>query len=640
MINASPVFLFFLNFSFGGDTLMDTITSVKEYMDLDLFLVTVVMCDSVDQVDLLHRPTLYPQSVMKMRTNALLRQLGVKRYMVNGQSHTIERFLKHMDDIQKRGSVQSRQVIKEFLDRNFYPPGEDVVEENISKELQEQTLHLVNVTNTRLKELLCALHKRWEMLYKRTVQKGYMSTLIPLPHPFVVPGGRFREMYYWDSWFVLEGLIASGLKEPSLNMLKNFIYLIEEYEFIPNGTRKYYLNRSQPPFFCLMLESMLKFKDKEIDDLVLGKGLDMAMRELKYFEREKQKTFLFGEEKKEMFFYLVHSDYPRIESFREDLNTYREARHFYKEYTAATLQDRIFSSLKSAAESGIDFSSRWFEDGMNMHTINTINKVPVDLNTLICRNMQIIAMLLRMRSDPRAQEYMQKADALKDLINTVLWNAEKGCWNDYNTSTQRYVSDRFYPSNLYPLFFGIEPPNSSAYGVILLNKHEIFGYVSGVPSSGDVSDKKTGQQWDFPNVWAPHNYLFQQYFENVLKEPQMAFHIAKCFFKSVLINYEEKKCFYEKYTASNNGDHGGGGEYKTQDGFGWTNGATICFIKEYGDRLMDTFDHKASYQSIQSRLEEKILQDMKSKKFEPTGDNKLPNIKEHEKEALLAPATS
>lgn len=206
---------------------MDTIASVKEYMDLDLFLVTVVMCDGVDQVDLLHRPTRHPLNIIKRRTNALLKQLGVKRYMVYGQPHTIERFLKHMDDLQKRGSARSRRAIRRFLDLNFYLPGDDVVKAKISKELQ-QPFHPENVTNTRLKALLCALHKRWRMLYKRDVRKGHTSTLISLPHPFVVPGGRFREMYYWDSWFVLEGLIASGLKTASLNMLKNFIYLIEK----------------------------------------------------------------------------------------------------------------------------------------------------------------------------------------------------------------------------------------------------------------------------------------------------------------------------------------------------------------------------------------------------------------------------
>ncbi|ELQ75785.1 Neutral trehalase, partial [Trachipleistophora hominis] len=140
-------------------------------------------------------------------------------------------------------------VIISFLEKYFSEPASDIKSYN-SLELAKPPKFSIGINNSRLRNLLQALHERWNMLYKETIPNANdcMSTLIELPHPFIVPGGRFRELYYWDTWFVLEGLIASGLKEASVNMLKNFIYLIDQYGFIPNGTRKYYLNRSQPPF--------------------------------------------------------------------------------------------------------------------------------------------------------------------------------------------------------------------------------------------------------------------------------------------------------------------------------------------------------------------------------------------------------
>ncbi|MBU7578467.1 MAG: hypothetical protein KAF40_10425 [Flavihumibacter sp.] len=89
----------------------------------------------------------------------------------------------------------------------------------------------------------------WKVLRRQpdTAVKG--SSLLPLPHPYIVPGGRFREIYYWDSYFTMLGLKESREFEIMENMIDNFAYLINTYGHIPNGNRTYYLSRSQPPFF-------------------------------------------------------------------------------------------------------------------------------------------------------------------------------------------------------------------------------------------------------------------------------------------------------------------------------------------------------------------------------------------------------
>ena len=102
----------------------------------------------------------------------------------------------------------------------------------------------------------------WDVLTKQTDQKG--GTLIMLPHPFVVPGGgRFREVYYWDSYFTMLGLQVSNKIELIENMVNNFAYLIDNYGFIPNGNRSYFLSRSQPPFFSLMIELLAEKKGRK-----------------------------------------------------------------------------------------------------------------------------------------------------------------------------------------------------------------------------------------------------------------------------------------------------------------------------------------------------------------------------------------
>lgn len=710
----------------------DNIASVNKFIDLDLFMVTVVICDDMDQVDLLHRPSVHTRSEIRERASALLREMGIERLRLDGSGENrndTRIFMSYIKRLRDRRTDVNRDRIRQFWDRNFDAPGSDVGR-YISDELCRLPVFLDDIADSGLKRVAEALHGRWHVLYKQCVCKKNTQTLIVLPYPFIVPGGRFRELYYWDTWFILEGLIASGLKKASLHVVKNCMFLIDKYGFIPNGGRVYYLNRSQPPFFCLMLESMLKFDDEEIEKMVLDEGLRMAIKEMEFFEKERLRTFEYNGQEEKMFFYFVDSDYPRVESFREDLHTFEEALNACKKQNdeqsstrkrqrtdsneqsrsqgsgeqsstskrqrtdnneqpniqqggeqpntqqggeqpstnkrqrldineqpntqqsgeqpnsydkqanndnAYNKQKEIFSSIKAAAESGIDFSSRWFSDGKHMHTINTIYRVPVDLNALIYKNMLIIASLLRKKGNSGlASEYEQKAHNLKMLINKVLWNKESKCWNDYDTSTCRHVDHRFYPSNYFPLFFGINPPTGSAYEMLMASKKDIFGCVGGIPSSGKVSGHGR-EQWDYKNVWAPHSYLFHQYFANVLKEEKMAFHVARTFFESVFTNFNNTGLFYEKYLASDNGKCGGGGEYTTQDGFGWTNGVTIVFIKEYGDRLVEQFDHGKSFQEIGEYLKTRIRMSKKRSANTPmrNGMTGLNHLKRRKDERIV-----
>src|SRR5471030_2520885 len=125
----------------------------------------------------------------------------------------------------------------------------------------------------------------WQVLYRRHDTVSKYSSLLPLPNDFIVPGGRFRETYYWDSYFTMLGLQESHQTKIIQNMIGNFAYLIDKYGFIPNGTRTYYLTRSQPPFFSMMLDLLAK----DEGDKVMVKYQSELLKEYAYWMRGSEK---------------------------------------------------------------------------------------------------------------------------------------------------------------------------------------------------------------------------------------------------------------------------------------------------------------------------------------------------------------
>ena len=113
------------------------------------------------------------------------------------------------------------------------------------------------------KELKSHLVSHWDYLTREPDSTTAYTSLIPLQKSYIVPGGRFREIYYWDSFFTIVGLAASDRWDMVGNMTDNFAGLIDEVGFIPNGNRSYYLSRSQPPFFSLMVNLIMRKKGKD-----------------------------------------------------------------------------------------------------------------------------------------------------------------------------------------------------------------------------------------------------------------------------------------------------------------------------------------------------------------------------------------
>lgn len=205
------------------------------------------------------------------------------------------------------------------------------------------------------------------------------SSLIPLPKPYVVPGGRFREGYYWDTYFTMLGLQVSGREDLVDDMLDNFAHLIDTIGHIPNGNRTYYASRSQPPFFAYMVTLAAQAEG----DKVYQKYLPELRKEHAYW-MQGEATTPRGQATRNVVAmpdgavlnrYWDASDTPRDESYLEDVTTAKSV--------PGRPANEVYRDLRAGAESGWDYSSRWFGDGKTLATIRTTSIVPVDLNSLM-----------------------------------------------------------------------------------------------------------------------------------------------------------------------------------------------------------------------------------------------------------------
>lgn len=230
-------------------------------------------------------------------------------------------------------------------------------------------------------------------------------------------------------------------------------------------------------------------------------------------------------------------------------------------------RQQLFRDIASAAESGYDFSSRWFNDFMNLNTIATTQIIPIDLNSLMYKNELSISRLSIKKGDTKTAElFKDYAMKRKSVINSFLWSNENLCWSDYNL-VKKELNRNFYVTDLSPLWMGILPPNKTPVANIIEKHSQLLrGFDGGVPTSS-INNR---QQWDFPNVWAPEQYsLVHGLIEH--KCDELALNLARRFFNSVYLSWKKGDgCIYEKYSALYPGERGSGGEYETQSGFGWT----------------------------------------------------------------------
>ena len=207
-----------------------------------------------------------------------------------------------------------------------------------------------------------------------------------LPNPVVVPGGRFREIYYWDSFWIIKGLLACGMKNTAKGMVENLLHFVDILGYVPNGGRVYY-TRSQPPLLAAMVDAcMVSSEDKE---WAISK-VELLEKEWNYWEREHSIVV----EGKKMFRYYCKEATPRPESYREDFTLV--------ENLDPKEQEKVWRELRTGAESGWDYSSRWFNqagDGTDLKETRISSIVPVDLNSFLVKSAEVIEKIHRMTQE-------------------------------------------------------------------------------------------------------------------------------------------------------------------------------------------------------------------------------------------------
>lgn len=447
--------------------------------------------------------------------------------------------------------------LKQFVQNNFEIP---------------QTPQLNYITQE--KDVVMHIKNLWGVLHRDADTVVIGSSLLTLPYPYIVPGGRFREIYYWDSYFTMLGLQASGESEMIENMVKNFASMIEIYGHIPNGNRTYYLSRSQPPFFALMVELLANLKsdsiyltfmpalEKEYEFWMDGAGKLKTGQAVKRVVKVNDSTVMNR--------YWDDYPFPRQESYKEDVETAQRSGRDKK---------TMYTNLRAGAESGMDFSSRWFKDKKNLTTINVTNMVPVDLNSLLYVLENALAKAKFMAHDTKASnDYARKAERRRVAIDKYCWNRSLKYYTDYNFIT-RHASDVVTPAGMYP--FCVFSKNLDYMSLLARQAAERVKAKLLQPGGITASPFTTGQQWDAPNGWAPLQWMTIWGFDRC-GQRELARDIAERWIKLNVDVFKRTGKLMEKYNVVDLNLEAGGGEYPSQDGFGWTNGVLLALINKYG----------------------------------------------------------
>ncbi len=413
------------------------------------------------------------------------------------------------------------------------------------------------------------INSLWDELTRESDKKTEYSSLIPLPNPFVVPGGRFREVYYWDSYFTMLGLMDADRIDLINDMVDNFAHLIDKIGFVPNGNRSYYCTRSQPPFFALMVELLAQARD---DQDVLTRYLPQLIREYEFWMAgatdvneetpAHRRVILVGEALLNR--YWDDSAKPRQESYQEDVALVEMANRNATE---------LYRDVRAGAESGWDFSSRWLADGSSMSTIQTTHVIPVDLNSIMHHFEMMLGRILESQGRSKeASMYVLRAGHRRRVLQSLFFDEESGLFVDLSLSDLR-TTGRQSLATMYPLFFGVATPQQAAS--VARRVHSDFLLDGGWVTT--LAD--TGQQWDYPNGWAPLQWVTYCGLENYGFQDE-ATAGAQRWVENNLAVYAERGCFLEKYNVESRGLEGVGGEYSVQHGFGWTNAVLIRLMSK------------------------------------------------------------
>lgn len=439
--------------------------------------------------------------------------------------------------------------------------------------------------------------------------------LLYLENKYVVPGGRFNEMYGWDSYFIIRGLLRAGRLDLARGMVDNFFFEIEHYGAMLNANRTYYLTRSQPPFLSSMFVDVYRaaYSGSDAGDKA---WLERAYTDLsKDYEMWTHDPHLAGQTGLSR--YYDFGEGPPPEAVKDEAGFYRKvATYFFvhpaqandyvvesqpdssqnpsKQPTAGApyllevcdvpvtmapptcekprpfkLSADYYKGDRSMRESGFDVSFRFGPFGAATH-----HYAPVCLNSLLYKTEKDLEQISRwLGRSADAEKWSQRAEARKKLVTSYLWNAQQGMFFDYDFLTKQMSTYR-YASTFYPLWTGLATPEQAR---AVANNLKVFERSGGIP----MSTEDSGAQWDLPYGWGNIEMLaidgLRRYGYNADAD-----RISYEFLSMVAENFRRDGNIREKYnlvTRSSEANVELG--YKMNVvGFGWTNAAFLELLHD------------------------------------------------------------
>jgi alpha,alpha-trehalase len=458
--------------------------------------------------------------------------------------------------------------------------------------------------NVQVKHLPQVIHKLGEVDTSNLEPPG----LLYLDNKYVVPGGRFNEMYGWDSYFIVRGLVEDKRIELARGMVENFFFEIEHYGAVLNANRTYYLTRSQPPFLTSMILSVYdaqKAAGKE-DRAWLERAYGYAARDYGLWTHDPHLAGTTGLSR-----YYDFGNGPAPESIKDEMGHYRQVAAFFlgqkqdawRDYLVpqkpdeahvgplfalqvcdstntmaqaacdsagtASLSADYYKGDRAMRESGYDVSFRFGPHGARTH-----HYAPVCLNSLLYKTEKDLERMSGMLGRPAdAEQWRTRAEARKERIQKYLWDSERGLYFDYDFENGKR-SDYEYVTAFFPLWAGI-PTSEQARAV--MQHLPTFEKPGGLV----MSPHETGAQWDFPYAWAPDQLVADEGIRRYGFNAE-ADRVSYEFLSTVAENFRRDGTIREKYNAVTRSSETQvtAGYHMNIVGFGWTNGVFLALLHQ------------------------------------------------------------
>lgn len=529
--------------------------------------------------------------------------------------------------------IQNNSALNDFLSEYFGEAGSEL-QAVPPDNLKTQPDFLQNVNSSTVVDFVSQVIDIWPDLTRRYVGagncSGCVSSFIPLNRTFVVAGGRFRESYYWDSFWIIEGLLRTkgSFTQIAENIIENFLDLVETIGFVPNGARRYYLNRSQPPLLTQMLRVYI---EQTQNATILKRALPILEKEYDFWVQNRTVTLQRGGMNYSLNHYAVQNTEPRPESYYEDYATVTNETYYNKEgetfNATSPLNDteraQLYANLASGAESGWDYTARWLENPNDaitdtffpLRSLNVIDTLPVDLNSILYYNEITIAGFHKREGNyTAAKEWAKRATARSEAMTAIFWDAEHYAYFDYNltsgtkniytvtdNSTSEFDSAEapagkqvwLTAAQFYPFWTGAAPDSIKKNPTAI---RRAYARISDTLDNQDgaiaTTNLATGQQWDEPNVWPPHQYIIihgllntpldttEGNDEDYVWTQELALKLAQRYLDSLFCTWrvtggstpdfpklqgvpeDSNGIIFEKYNSTTTNAAGGGGEYE------------------------------------------------------------------------------